>query len=197
MKRLICLTLLAGASLAQAQNIPGAPASPAKKELVQRLLTLQQPAFESLGRDLVERPARQMMGAAEQVLQTRIAPEKRDAIAKQIQEQARKYRDESGTLVRDRSTKVGQSSLGPIFEEKYTEDELRQLLAALESPAYKKFQQGLPEMTNAFAQTLVKDLEPAIEPKLKALEQSVGAALGVPPAQAASQPKASKPPAKK
>jgi uncharacterized protein len=192
MKRLLCMTLLAGASLVQAQSIPGAPASPAKKELVQRLLALQQPGLESMGRDLVERPARQMMGAAEQVLQTRIPPEKRDAITKQIQEQVRKYRDESGALVRDRAAKVGQSTLGPMFEEKFSEDELRQLLAALEAPAYKKFQQGLPEMTTAFAQTMVKELEPAIEPKLKALEQSVGTALGV-PEQAASQPKGAKP----
>jgi hypothetical protein len=194
MKRLLCITLLAGASLVQAQSIPGAPASPAKKELVQRLLVLQQPGLESMGRDLVERPARQMMGAADQVLQTRIPPEKREAITKQIQEQTRKYRDESSALVRERAIKIGQTSLGPMLEEKFTEDELRQLLAALEAPAYKKFQNSLPEMTTAFAQALVKDLEPAIEPKLKALEQSVGAALGVPAAPAAaSQPKAAKP----
>jgi hypothetical protein len=156
-------------------------------------MTLQQPALESMGRDLVERPVRQMMGAAEQVLQTRIPPEKREPIAKQIQEELRKYRDESSALVRDRAPKIGQASLAPIFEEKYTEDELRQLLAALESPAYKKFQQGLPELTTAFAQALVKDLEPTIEPKLKALEQSVGTALGVPEQGAASQPKGAKP----
>jgi hypothetical protein len=193
MKRFLCITLLAGASLVQAQSIPGAPASPAKKELVQRLLVLQQPGLESMGRDLVERPARQMMGAADQVLQTRVPPEKREAVTKQIQEQVRKYRDESSAVVRDRAAKIGQSSLGPMLEEKFTEDELRQLLAALEAPAYKKFQTSLPEMTTAFAQALVKDLEPAIEPKLKALEQSVGAVLGVPDPAAAGQPKAAKP----
>lgn len=203
MKRLIGTILFAGAAtLAQAQSIPGAPASAAKKELIQRLMNLQQPAFESLGRDLVERPARQMLGAAEQVLQTRVAPEKREAAAKQIQEHVRKYRDESAAVVRDRAGKIGQDSLGPILDEKYTEDELRQLLAALENPAYKKFQQGLPEMTNAFAQSFIKDLEPTVEPKLKTLEKGVATALGLPDAASSggakpSAPAAAKPPAKK
>lgn len=194
MKNLIALALLAGAGFAQAQNqaIPNAPASAAKKELVQRLLTLQQTALESMARDLVERPARQMMGAAEQALQTRVPPEKREAAAKQIQEHLRKYGEESSLLVRDRSAKIGEASLGPLFEEKFSEDELRQLLAALEAPAYKKFQQALPDLTKAYAQMLVKELEPVIEPKLKTLDQNVATALGV-SGPAASQPKAAKP----
>lgn len=175
------MALLAGASLAQAQNqtIPGAPPSAAKKELVQRLLTVQQPALESMARDLVERPARQMLGAADEVLQTRVPPEKRQAATQQIQELMRAYVTDANQVARERSTKVGQASLGPLFEEKFTEDELRQLLATLESPVYKKFQQGLPEFTTVYAKALVKELDPTFEPKLKALEQSVGTALGV------------------
>ncbi len=187
MNRLIAAIAIASATVTavpalaqtQTQPIPGAPASAAKKELAQRLLTLQQPALESMGRDLVDRPARQMMGAAEEALQARVPPEKREAVVKQIEEQLRKYRDESQVIAKDRAVKVGQSSLGPVFEEKFTEDELKQLVAALESPAYKKFQQALPELTNTYAQNLVKDLEPSIQPKLKALEDSVASALGV------------------
>ncbi|MGY4828339.1 hypothetical protein ACVNIS_07165 [Sphaerotilaceae bacterium SBD11-9] len=155
-------------------------------------MTLQQPGFENLGRDMVEQPARQMMGAAGQVLQTRIPPEKREAIAKQVQDQLRKYGDESTAIVREKTPKVSQASLAPMLEEKFSEDELRQLLAALEAPAFKKFQQIQPEMVNAFRQGLVKEIEPVIEPKLKALEQGVGAALGVPDP-TASQPKGTAP----
>jgi len=195
MKYLIGLALLAGANLALAQNqaIPNAPASAAKKELVQRVINIQQPALEGMARDMVERPARQMMDAAGQALQTRVQPEKREAAVKQIQEQLRKYGDESSALVRDRAAKIGQTSLGPVLEEKFSEDELRQLIGALEAPAYKKFQQSLPDLTKAYAETLVKELEPVIEPKLKALEQSVASALGLPAQGAAQQPKATKP----
>jgi hypothetical protein len=194
MKRLIGLALVAATTLSHAQAIPGAPASAAKKELVQRLLAIQQPALESMTRDLIERPARQMMGAAEEALETRVAPEKRQDAVKKIQELLTKYRDETTPLIKDRAAKIGQASLGPLFEEKYTEDELKQLLAALESPAYKKFQQSLPELTNTYVQSVVKELEPAVQPKIKALEQGVASALGVPGA-AATAPKAGAKPA--
>ena len=181
MKRLIALALLTGTTLTYAQNtaIPGAPASPAKKEQVQRLLNIQQPALESMTRDLIERPARQMMAAAEEALEMRVPPEKRPEAVKKIQDLLNKYRDETTPLVRERAARIGQSSLGPAFEEKYTEEELKQLVSMLESPVYKKFQQSLPELTNLYAQAAVKDLQSVVEPKLKTLEQGVGAALGV------------------
>lgn len=210
MKRLIGLALVAAATLAHAQNnaIPGAPASAAKKDLIQRLLVIQQPALESMTRDLIERPARQMMAAAEEALEVRVAPEKRPEAIKKIQELLNKYREETTPLIRERAAKIGQASLGPIFEEKYTEDELKQLLGALEAPAYKKFQQSLPELTNVYAQSVVKELESTVQPKLKTLEQGVATALGVPapgsgaaaPGPRAAKPAApaaSKPPAKK
>lgn len=195
MKRLIGLALVAAATVAHAQTtaIPGAPTSAAKKELIQRLLVVQQPALESMTRDLIERPARQMMGAAEEALEVRVAPEKRPEAIKKIQDLLTKYRDETTPLIRERAAKIGQVSLGPIFEEKYTEEELKQLLAALEAPAYKKFQQSLPELTSAYAQSAVKELESAVQPKIKTLEQGVASALGLSGSAATAGPKSAKP----
>ncbi len=198
MKNLLGVALLAGASLAQAQaqapaqSIPGAPPSAAKKELVQRLLILQQPSIENVGRDLAERPARQLAADAEQALMTRVPAEKREAAAKQIQELLRKYGEESLAVVRDRTSKINQANLAPMVDEKFSEEELRQLLASLESPVFKKYQQNQPAMVSTYAQTLVKELEAALTPKLQTLEQSVVAALGITPT-AAGQPKAAKP----
>ena len=200
LKSLLGVALLAGASLAQAQaqapaqSIPGAPPSAAKKELVQRLLTLQQPSIENVGRDLAERPARQLAADAEQALMTRVPTEKREAAAKQIQELLRKYGEESLAVVRDRTAKINQANLAPMVDEKFSEEELRQLLASLESPVFKKYQQNQPAMVSTYAQTLVKELESALTPKLQTLEQSVVAALGITPT-AASQPKAAAKPA--
>jgi len=198
MKRLIGLALVAAATLAHAQNntaIPGAPTSAAKKEMIQKLLAMQQPSLEAMTRDLVERPARALMGAAEEALENRVAPEKRPEAVKKIQDLLNTYRDETTPLIKERATKVGQTSLGTIFEEKYTEDELKQLLAALEAPAYKKFQQGLGEMTNAFGSGLMKELEPILTPKAQALEAGMRAALGL-NAPAAGAAPAAKPGAK-
>jgi len=194
-KRLACSALVACATLAHAQNqaIPNAPASAAKKELVQRMVALQQPALDNMARNLAERPVRQMMSAADNAMQSRVPPEKRKAMGEQIEGEMRKFLDEAVPVVRDRAAKLGQTSLGPVFEEKFSEDELRQLLAALESPAYKKFQQNLPDLTNVFVQQLVADVEPTINPKLSALEQRVGAIINAgAPAPGASEPKTPK-----
>jgi hypothetical protein len=90
-----------------------------------------------------------------------------------------------------------QPAAASTLEEKFSEDELRQLLVTLESPAYKKFQQNLPDLTNVFVQQLVADVEPTINPKLNALEQRVAAIInaGAPaPAPGDSKaPKAAKP----
>jgi uncharacterized protein len=182
MKRtLMLIALLAGAVTlnvqAQTAAVPGAP-SAAKKELLQRLMTLQQPALEGMAQSLAEQPARQMMGAAEQAM-GQVPEAKREAVAKQIQADARKYSEEAGSIAKERAVKMGSSVLVPLFDEKFTEDELRQLLVALEAPAYKKYQAALPELSNTFAEKLIEDLRPVLNPKLKTLEQSVAKSLGI------------------
>ncbi|HEY0818984.1 MAG TPA: hypothetical protein VGD46_09415 [Rhizobacter sp.] len=179
MKRLIGLALVAATALAHAQNtaIPGAPSSAAKKDMVQRLLTIQQPDLEGMMGDLIARPARQIIADAEEILHTRIAPEKRQDAIKKIQEAINKYRDETSPLMRERAGKIAQTSIGPVLEEKYSEEELKQLVAMLESPVYKKYQQGMPDLTKAYGQAVLKELEPSVQPKVVALQQSIGKAL--------------------
>ena len=181
-RSLLCTLLLVASSLTQAQNT----ASPAKKELVQKLLQLQQPALEGAARNLVERPAAQMMQQAGEVLQTQIPADKREAIGKSIETDVKKYIDETYPLVRERAIKLAPSTVGVVLEEKFTEDELRQLVAWFESPVNRKFQQAGGEMQSSLMQKLVVEARPLVEPKLQALDQKVRSALGAPPAAAAS-----------
>ncbi len=189
--------LLCAGNLVQAQGT----ASPAKKELVQKLLALQQPGIEGAARNIVERPAAQMMQEAGRVLQTQLPADKREAIGKTIEADAKKYVDEAYPPVRERALKLAPTTLGAALEEKFTEDELKQLIAWFESPVNKKFQQASGEMQSNFMQKLVAEARPLVEPKLQALEQKVRTALGAPAAGAsadgAAAPKAAaRPPAK-
>jgi hypothetical protein len=189
--------LLCAGSLAQAQGT----VSPAKKELVQKLLTLQQPGIEGAARNIVERPAAQMMQEAGRMLQTQFPADKREAIGKTIEADAKKYVEEAYPPVRERALKLAPTTLGAALEEKFSEDELKQLIAWFESPVNKKFQQASGEMQSNFMQKLVAEARPLVEPKLQALEQKVRAALGAPaagaPADGAAAPKAAaRPPAK-
>ena len=188
MKRLIVTALLASAAMAHAQTTASAPASPAKKELVQKLLVLQQPGIEGIARNMVEQPAQRMVQAAAQVLQQNVPPEKREAIGKSVEADIKKYVDEASALMRDRAIKLAPSTIGATLEERFTEDELKQLVAWLESPVNKKYSQIGPEMQGNFTQKLVADARPVIEPRLQALEAKVRVSLGMPPAGAASAP---------
>lgn len=199
-KNILTIALLAAAAAAQAQTTPAASAasapaaviSPAKRDLLQRLISLQQPALEGMARNLAEQPALQMLGAARQAMPG-VPEAKRESVVAKIDGEARKYFEEANAVIKDRALKVGQTALLPLFDEKFTEDELRQLLVALEAPAYKKFQLLAPEMGNAFGQKIVADLRPVLDPKLKALEQTITTTLGVAPAAEGQAPAASKP----
>ena len=186
MKNLIALALLTGTALAHAQTAAPAPSSPAKKELVAKIVALQQPAIDNLARGIAERPAAQMMQAAGNVLQTKVAPEKREAIGKAIEADVKKYVEESTPILKERAAKIGPATVGPIIEEHFSEDELKQLATWLESPVNKKYQQVATEMQQALVQKLVAEAGPLLDPKLKALEQRVRVALGVPPVAPAS-----------
>ena len=82
-----------------------------KKELVQKLLTLQQPGIENAARSLVERPAAQMMQEAGRVLQTQIPADKREAIGKSIEADAKRYVEETLPPVRERALKLAPTTL--------------------------------------------------------------------------------------
>jgi hypothetical protein len=189
MKKLLLVTLLAVACGAQAQT------SAAKKELVAKVLLLQQPGIELAGQALAERPAAQLMQQAGVALQTKVAPEKREAVAKDIQADVKKYTDEAVPLLRDRAVKLAPSTIGPVLEEKFSEDELKQLIAIIESPVNRKFAQITGELQKTLVDKLVVDMQGTIDPKVKTLEMSIGKHLGLPAPSTAPVSKAAKPPA--
>lgn len=197
MKRLIVAALLTSAALAHAQTTatPAAPSSPAKKELVQKFLSLQQPGIENVARSLVERPVAQMAQEVRGALQ-QMPADKREAAVKTIDADIKKYIDESVPIVRDRAVKLAPSTIGVTMEEKFSEDELKQLIAWFESPLNKKYGQLSVEMQGNFTQKLVTETAPTIDPKMQALVSKVRASLGV-PAPASSAPAKAAAPAKK
>jgi hypothetical protein len=178
---LACALALSSAALAQT-------ASPqAKKELVAKVLEHQQPAVEALARQLVSQPAAQLLQRAGLIVSQRVPADQREAKLKELQSEARTYVDETLPLVRERALKLAPSTVGPILEQKLTEDELRQVLAVMQSPAYAKYQSLGGDMQKALADKLVADVKGQVEPKLRALDKAMAGSLGIPiPAEAAS-----------
>lgn len=179
-KSLLILAITVACTSVQAQS------TPAKKEAVARILKVQQPGIENMARALVQDSVLPLMDAAGAALQQRVAADKREALAKEIQAEARKYVDDTSAIVRDRAVRLAPTTVGPMLEEKFTEDELKQLATILESPVLAKFNAAGGDIQRAMLEKVVADTRPQVEPKLRSLEESFAKKLGVPSGGAAA-----------
>ncbi|GCL62654.1 hypothetical protein [Pseudaquabacterium pictum] len=190
--RLACTALLS--TVAAAAMAQGA-VSPAKKELVQKVLTLQQAGIEGIGNALANQTANQVLQVAGQAV-ARVPAEKREALAAELQAEVKKFFDDIAPVLRASAVKTAPTTIGTALEEKFSEDELKVLVTWLESPVSKKYQQMSGELQQSLGQKLVADTRPQIEPKLKALEGVLGSKLqaaagesgGAAPGAAAARP---------
>lgn len=181
-KSLLILAIATACVTAQAQS------TPAKKEYVARILKVQQGGIENMARTLAQEPLGPLLDAAGAALQTRVPADKRDAVAKDIQNDARKYAEETTALVRERAVRLAPTTVGPMLEEKFTEDELKQLVAILESPVLAKFNAAGNDIQRTLIEKVVQDTRGQVEPKIRALEETIAKRLGVPLAGAPAVP---------
>lgn len=177
--------------LAAALALAGPAQAQTKKELVQQVLKLQRPGIEGAARALAEQPAALMMQRAGLVLQNNVPADKRDAVVKELQADARKYADEAVPILTEQAIKLAPTTIGPILEKEFSEAELKELIKILESPVNRKFQSLGNDMQRALAEKLVAEGRGSIEPKLRALEQTMAQRLNAAPRSgAASAPSA-------
>ena len=171
--RIAAVVVLAGAAIqAGAQGAAQTPVSPAKKELVRKALQLQQAGIESVGVGMANQAAGQLMQIAGPSI-SRVPEDKRRALVNELQADVRKFQAEVAPILSASAVKWAPSTLGTTLEEKFTEDELKVLIAWLESPVSRKYQQITPEAQQALTQKVVTETRSQIEPKLKALEQAM------------------------
>ena len=151
-----------------------------KAALVKQFLDLQRPGIEALARALVQQASDPIAQAGSAYLQTQVPAEKRESAAKAADAELKKYFDDSYPLVRDKALQVAPTTLGPILEQNFSEEELKQLVAWISSPLAKKYQDLNPQMQTALTKKVVEDTRSSIEPKIRALDGSVAKALGAP-----------------
>jgi hypothetical protein len=174
----LTLALSTGPALAQvptptAGPTSSAPVSAAKRELVARLVKLHEPALEGLGRTLAEQSVQQMVLNARTAL-SRLPQERREAVGRELDGDVRRYLEDTVPLLRDRAVALAPSTMGAIFEQRFSEDELRQLIATLESPVSRKYQAVSGDMQRTLGGKLVAETKGTVEPRLAALEQTMG-----------------------
>lgn len=170
----IAIVALYGAVTAATAAAPAA-ASPAKQELVQRVLQLWH--MENIGQSMLQVPVSDAVQQARAVLQGRAAADKRDAAMSEIAGEAKKFMDDSSPVVRASAQKLIPTTIAPLLAERFSEDELRQMVAILESPVKRKFETMLPEMQKTLGEGVAADTRAVIDPQLQDLKQRIGLRL--------------------
>ena len=168
-----------------------------KSAQVSKFLELQRPGVEALARALVEQSSAPIAQAGAGYLRTQVPEAKREAAGKAADAELRKYFDDAYPMVRDKAVQLAPTTIGPILENNFSEDELRQLNAWISSPLSKKYQELNPQMQQALTKAVVTDTRAAIEPKMQALDANVAKALGAPANPEGAAAPAAKAPAKK
>jgi hypothetical protein len=184
------------AAPAPAAAAANTPASPAKKELIQRVLKLQQGGIERLATAMTEEPAVLLVERVSAVIAANIPKERQEAIATEMQAEVQKFLKDTVPQVRKSAQQLAPSTIGAVLENKFNEEELRQIVAVMESPAYAKYQQLSGEMQQALQTKLVSDTRATVEPRVQALEKTLSDRLKVATQTSASKPAAPAKPAK-
>ncbi len=182
----LALALAAGTSLADP--------SPAKKALIDKIAALQQQAMaESMAANIVQQPLPQLMQAGRAALQ-QVPADKREATAKSMDAELKKFVEENVPFLKDKIAKAVPSTASAMLDERFNEDELKQILAWAESPVSQKFGMSSLELQKAVAQKVMAEAGPTLEGRLKSLQGNLAKQLGLPgPAASASPPSPPKP----
>ena len=152
-----------------------APVSPAKQALVDQVLKLWN--IDTIGQSMLQVPVADAVQQARAMLQGRAAPDKRDAAMNDIVGEAKQFMAEATPITRASADKLIPTTIAPLLAERYTDEELRQLIAILESPVKKKFEAMLPEMKKTLGEGVAADTRPVIDPKLQGLKEKIGLRL--------------------
>jgi len=152
-----------------------APVPPAKQALVDKVLALWN--IDGIGESMLQQPVGNAVNQARAMLQGRAAPDKRDAAMADIVKEAKAFMADATPITRASADKLIKTSLAPMLAERFSEDELKQLIAILESPVKKKFEGMVPEMQKTLGEGVAADTRAVIDPKLQALQEKIGLRL--------------------
>ncbi|MES2089069.1 MAG: hypothetical protein V4532_03665 [Pseudomonadota bacterium] len=149
-------------------------AAESKKELIQKLPPVQKAQLESLATGLTQEPVRQILEKMVRPAMMQAVPaDKREATGKLVDAEITKYFESATPLVKTSANKVGPAAVAALLDDKFTEEELRQLLTMLDSPIIKKYQAALPEIQQTLLEKISTDARPAVDPKLQTLQNNV------------------------
>lgn len=166
----VCLSLLL-----PFQVVAQTPVSSDKQVLIDRVLVLW--PVENVAIAMVQRPALEALQQSRAALQGRVTAQKQELVLKDVTADVKNYLEEVTPLVRQVAEKSKSVALSPLLAEHFTDTELLQLIALLESPIKKKFESLSPELEKSFGEHVAGQAGQSINSKLEALSKTISGKL--------------------
>ena len=139
-----------------------APASDAAKALATKMVALQN------GPEM-DRMVYQLTSGAMQPLIAKWAPKmealpasKQDKAREQLNTELKKTGDTTKKIIEGQMAKSANSVLEKAYLERFTEDELKAIVAMFESPIFKKYQSVAPELGNVWVKDVIDNSRGAV-----------------------------------
>ena len=144
--------------------MPATAQNDGKRALATKLAQIQLKADSAaLAEQLTATAVQPVLANWSQRLDETVPPAKQKEVRDKLDVELKKFADSTHKTVEAQVGKAGEAALVPIFMEKLTEDELKTIIAYLESPVSTKFQALGPEATNAWAKRVIDATRSSVE----------------------------------
>ncbi|MDO5290201.1 MAG: hypothetical protein Q4F13_11285 [Pseudomonadota bacterium] len=145
----------------------------AKRALAVKLAQLQQQADSAaMAEQLTMGAVQPLIVGWSQRLDETVPPARQKEVRDKLDVELKKFADSTRKTIEGQTAKAAEAALVPIFMEKLSEEELKTIIAYLESPASAKFQALGEEAAGAWAKRIIDATKPSVESGAKTFEAS-------------------------
>lgn len=162
-----------------------------KLEWATKVVALQQgPDMDRLVANLAGGTTQDMINNWQPRMLANVAKPQQAKVTAELDAELQKYADEVNKIIRSKVQKVSTDALVPVYLERFTLDELKQIAGFLEAPAVRKYQSIAPELGSIFAGKLVDASRAEVIARAKQFDEAATRIVGPAPAAAPAKPAA-------
>jgi len=156
-----------------------------KLEWATKVVALQQgPDMDRLVANLAGGTTQDMINNWQPRMLANVAKPQQAKVTAELDAELQKYSDEVSKIIRSKLQKVSTDALVPVYLERFTLDELKQIAGFLEAPAIRKYQSIAPELGSIFANKLVEASRAEVIARAKQFDDAATRIVGTAPATA-------------
>jgi uncharacterized protein len=163
-----------------------AQSSDAKRALAVRAVAAQEgPEMNRMLAQLAGSATQQMVANWDERV-SQMPETKQQAAINAMDAELKKFNDDTLKLITAQATKVRGDALLNAYVERFSEEELKQLVALMEAPVFKKYQSVGPDLGGIYIKAIVDGTRSAVEARGKTFDAAAAKIVGAPAASAPS-----------